>query len=111
MKKFLKIFLFLILLSGIISVFLLKEDIKKLPIFYLNKIILSKIEHYDETKIIKLITPEEKTSVFKVDIDEIKQRLSSDYTFEKFRDEMYEEDETYTELNNQKNDIESLFEK
>ncbi len=77
MKKILKFFLFLLLLSGIISVFWFKEDIKKLPIFYLNKIILSKIEHYDEAKIIKLITPEEKTSVFKVDIDEIKQKINS----------------------------------
>lgn len=64
----------------------------------------SEIEHFNGYWI------DENNIKDEIDIDEIEQRLSSDYTSEKFQEYINEEDESNTDFTDEKDDIESLFE-
>jgi len=64
-----------------------------------------------EIEYFKGFTIDENDVRSEIDIDDIEQRLSSDYTSEKYREYVDDEDDNEHSLSDTKDDIESLFEK
>jgi len=74
--KVIKGFIILIILSSIFSLYYFRENIKKSPIFKLKKVVISEVPHYSFEYLLKIIDVKKDISVFELDLNEIKDKLS-----------------------------------